>query len=795
MSEKVFSLSEVAIAFEMYTKMLLLKESDQRKADAVKTAFLSMIAHDHDILMGSQDKIDEVKDSMNGFMEFLESKKEKAGTSNFEGTNTLQNMFSITGATSMTRYSKCLQDKRKTKETRSEPPKKTEGGIDAVMLRTIHKTLFESCEKKSFEGDKKFRIVSDHEVKAIEAIDEELDFKRNEYPEELNFLEVKYARIYYSSSELAIRAAISSSKNLFKLEGESGFDPKRNTAVINLAGRILKSCKYAGRKHAAEEVACKNLFFSDVDELKNCTFKVNRKTYFRYPSVCTPDIIAIKNDVGEILLIEVKSVEAKKLNTSTVKRQLANAMYVMNVKLGFIVSWGKYVVYRKTGVLSDVVRFPAKTTIKTVYSKLYPKEKKLGADDNFSLEDYEKVCVFVENGEGIISMEKLTVDDNAYKKLEILFSRGLGEYRKSLRYLGDVGFLEGSKDSSTFRKAMNQGFIEYNGNFSTGTMADLGFDKTLSRLHAKVVMSEKLLDLGCRLELLPKERQEQAKSMLYGLKHLLNILDDVDFASNDNIKLIDTSMRLAMEIQKIAVDGDIKVIESDGSKGDSSDSEDDSCEGIKKEDITQPEYTSHGPPEIPRTIRNRRTEVPELHARDMIESELKDFIGINPEIFYDECKTPHKFSGSKGKNQELGLTSMMKAKVDPLVSIACSPKYKMIHPNILVKADGVLGKRVNYSGSRTGFGGEYDDLYHSESDIPLDQTDHPRHVLRSPNQRDQVQADSSGIRRVINTRLMKLNLDASNEKYKALENKKKPLRNKRNSSAREDISKEKRKRK
>lgn len=746
MSEKVFTLGEVEVAFEMYTKLLLLSEGDQARADNIKSGFLAMLGNGaFNILNATQAQMDKLKDSIYEFQAFIKLKKEKREEDSSGVIDNTDHKFSITGATSMTRDPTSIINQRKKKETRSEPPKKTEGGIDRMILKKIHEDLFDSCDKKPFEADKKYRVVGEHEVRAIQSIDKVLDFKKCDYPVRLNFVERKYGRINYCSSELVNRMPVKEDTLDFDPKDTSEGGIKRYKSGINMAGRVLKSCKFAGTKHYIEETVCKKLFFTDNENLTNGKFKVNLNTYFRHPSISTPDILFMKNDSAELVVIEVKSVEGKTMNTSTVKRQVANAMYVMNAKMGFIVSWGKYRSYRRNDMLMKAVKFPVEARLREVYAKLYPKEKRAGQHGDLTLLELDKLCVSVETSEGIIHIEKIDVNDKAYKKLGVLLDRGLNDYREILRFIGARGFSDSGKGCETFRTIANSGCLDPENNFNKGTMEDLGLDETISVLYAKAVVSQKLLSLACRQTMLKDADMLTACKLIAKLDMMLTLVGEDQFDTPNNIKVIEKSMELAHKAIESAEDENSYMPGKEDSVSAYIDEDDDTESDSDESDEDENQQIPHAIHQTGKTTQK----TPEKKSEEALSKVILEFVQKSPEIFQPEELPNHASDKQRHPTGNPGLLSIMKADTGKLESLVNSPgKYKIVHPNQMMRSTGVLGKRkVDYSLSKTG------DI-ESEVEIPVDSPTPPR---RRPARRSgQDETDSSEVRRIIDERLKTL---------------------------------------
>lgn len=704
-SSKVFTSEEMGLALDMFAKLLPLSANQTKAISNIKGCFLGMLVNDQiNLFDGFEDQAQVVKDSIRDYEDFLKSKDERIESNKCKNEVSSKNRFSITDITSMTRDTINVSGTRKqAQKTKSVPPRKlAESEIDESQLREVHKDIFSSCDQDPLKPDKYYFSVSEYELKAAKPIAEMLEFKKSPYPRELDFVEAKYSRMAFCSSELVERSAVTDSVAAFDPNSASEGSLARRKAVLNMGARVLKGCNYVGKKHPAEDSVCKSLVFSDIEEIRGMIFKVNRKTYFRHPTIGTPDILGIHPSSGKMAVIEVKAVQGKATKTAAAKRQIANFMYLMNIDFGLIVNWGKYVSYREENSSRDAVRFPAEADRKSVYLALIPEMKRELKADDFDETRCVRKIVEVESGEGIISTEKVYISDAVFKKLEIIHTRGLAEFRVAVELMGSEGFQKLSLESEQVDSALSNGLFRSEEHFLKGDLQCLGYDHTIAMIFSKLVVSERLIRLALSRKMVAEKDVKAVVALNSELKRYLDTLKYIDISDAKHSARIEYAMLFSLKVRQNTSEENLSL--EDEKPADSKDKDD--AGGNGDDDLVKRIFNEHG--------KKKKA------SANKIVNEITEFIADNKEIFEESgFATPAKGAGSKKPSMD----SMMKAEQGKYVSVLNTPKYKLGAHGVIHQARPSLGKRdLMYSGQKTeeGFHSSAKKVNFDEFEIPFD---------------------------------------------------------------------------
>jgi hypothetical protein len=704
-SKRVFTFEEIGLALDIFARLLPLADSQQQASNNIKSVVLSMLSNEQISLFdGRENQTKAIKDSIKDYEDFLKSKDERIESNKCKNEPSSKNRFTITDITSMTRDTINVAGSRKqTQKTKSVPPRKlAENDTDQIQLKEVQSYIFKSCDKDPFKPDKYYFSVSENELKAAKPISEILNFKSSPYPRELDFSEAKYSRLFYCSSELVERSAITESITPFDPSSTSMESLDRRKAVLNMAARVLKGCNFLGKKHPAEDSVCTSLVFSDIEEIRGMVFKVNRKTYFRHPTIGTPDILGLHPSSGKMVVIEVKEVQGKVAKTAAAKRQISNYMYLMDVEFGLIVTWGKYVSYREENSAADAVRFPAEAERKSVYLTLIPEMKDQVKAGDFDETRYLRKIVKVESGEGIIGTEKVYRTDNVFKKLDKIHTRGLEEFRAAVELIGSEGFEKLSKESEQIQSGLSNGTLRSEERFLKGNLERLGYDYTISRIFAKLVISERLVRLALSKNMIAERDFKDTVALKKELQGYLNNLDNIQIEENQYSVRIQYAMKFALKVKE-AVAGESLLIEdqkpADFKEIDDADDEHDPVKDA-----------------FNKNFKNKKA------SSNKIENEITGLAAGNTEIFEEESNfaTPKK----RADGCKLGIDSMMKAGQGKLVSLLNTPKYRLGAHGTIKQARPSLGKRdLMYSGDKTeeGFDSSAKHTNIDELELPVDE--------------------------------------------------------------------------
>jgi hypothetical protein len=551
--EKMFSLKEMSYGMDQLIALLPL-DADGKKLGVVMKGFvMDMLMTDevqHQV--NSATEAEKFKDTLREYYDFKKFTQQKEMKSTGELAILGTSASTITGIGSMdTATGVNNMSKLRSKCTKSAPPamffhRKNEPS----SLEDAHKHIFEKCAEEQPREPDEFRKVTELEVAAIEVICKTFDFKESEAPKIINYVEAKYARIYFCSSELAQRAVTGESE-MYSTTDCSLTNAERELAALNLAGRVLKASAYLGNKRSSELSVLKKLVNCGFKELEEATFKQNKLTYFRYPSVCTPDLIGMLPGSNKIIVVEVKEhfKDGKAAKLSSAARQLANMMYVMNVNHGYVALWGNYDDYRSVEDTSVSMRFPRGCPEHQIYAEFFPESKTRSSGKRFDQDLFKKRIVFVQSGSGLIRVQKYEYRDALAKKVAKFHSRGLSELRAALKTIGYHGF-----------KALKEKF----GSISQGIVSDTlvcreePYDVKGSRIYGKfdgesgidlgtTIVGLRVFEAAIEANLLNFDGQAELLMLNTSLKaHLRALLDNPTIRSKDLMRVI------AKKVAKIA---------------------------------------------------------------------------------------------------------------------------------------------------------------------------------------------------------------------------------------------------